>query len=167
MKVCELTLAVPTSTLGQEHVPQDEAHGGCYDEIVRGLGRRLPINFGRWIVVFIWCNYLAILYRTPLYINVVTFVSVPWVIICGRLGPSTLGDYFAPGFWCPLNPGVTANRSAQHSQQAGMPCLGQSFGPLASGPRPAAVWPYICGGVFWDVEVGFVERTDVQQVNWK
>jgi hypothetical protein len=53
MKVCELTLAVPTSTLGQEHVPQDEAHGGCYDEIVRGLGRRLPINFGCWIVVFI------------------------------------------------------------------------------------------------------------------
>jgi ribonuclease HI len=24
-----------------------------------------------------------------------------------RLDPSTLGDYFTPGFWCPLNPGVT------------------------------------------------------------
>jgi hypothetical protein len=31
---------------GQEHVPQDEAHGGCCDEFVRGLGRRLPDNFG-------------------------------------------------------------------------------------------------------------------------
>jgi hypothetical protein len=24
-----------------------------------------------------------------------------------RLGPSTLGDYFAPGSWCPWNSGVT------------------------------------------------------------
>nr|ACG26588.1 hypothetical protein [Zea mays] len=31
---------------GQEQVPQDEAHGGCCDMFVRGLGRRLPINFG-------------------------------------------------------------------------------------------------------------------------
>jgi hypothetical protein len=31
---------------GQEQVPQVEAHGGCCDEIVRGLGRRLPVNFG-------------------------------------------------------------------------------------------------------------------------
>jgi hypothetical protein len=30
---------------GQEHVPQDEAHGGCYDESMSGLGRRLPVNF--------------------------------------------------------------------------------------------------------------------------
>jgi hypothetical protein len=36
-----------------------------------------------------------------LYINDVTFISVPWVIICVRLDPSTLGDYFAPGFWTP------------------------------------------------------------------
>jgi hypothetical protein len=32
--------------MGQEHVPQDEAHEGCRDEFVRGLGRRLPVNFG-------------------------------------------------------------------------------------------------------------------------
>jgi hypothetical protein len=32
--------------IGQEQVPQDEAHGGCYDVFVRGLGRRLPVNFG-------------------------------------------------------------------------------------------------------------------------
>ena len=44
MNVCELTLAI--ITLGQEQVPQDEAHGGCCDEFVSGLGRRLPVNFG-------------------------------------------------------------------------------------------------------------------------
>jgi hypothetical protein len=47
MNVCELTLAVshPTPT-GQEQVPEDEALEGCCDEFVRGLGRRLPVNFG-------------------------------------------------------------------------------------------------------------------------
>jgi hypothetical protein len=80
MNVYELTLALltsPRSRTGQEQVPQDETHGGCCDEIVRGLGRCLPVNFGGWIVVFICCNYLIILYRTLLYINVVTFVFVP------------------------------------------------------------------------------------------
>jgi hypothetical protein len=45
MNVCELTLAVLTSPLGQEKVPQDETHEGCCDEFVSGLGRRLPVNF--------------------------------------------------------------------------------------------------------------------------
>jgi hypothetical protein len=45
MNVCEITLAVSTHT-GQEQVPQDEAHGECCDEIVRGLDHRLSINFG-------------------------------------------------------------------------------------------------------------------------
>jgi hypothetical protein len=31
---------------GQEQVPQDEAHEGWCDDFVRGLGRRLPVNFG-------------------------------------------------------------------------------------------------------------------------
>jgi hypothetical protein len=45
---------------------------------------------------------------TLLYINDVTFVSVPLFIICVRLGPSTLGDFMpTPGSWCPRNPGVT------------------------------------------------------------
>jgi hypothetical protein len=44
MKVCELTLVVSHPT-GQEQVPQDEVHGGCCDEFVRGLGRRLRVNF--------------------------------------------------------------------------------------------------------------------------
>nr|ACG45718.1 hypothetical protein [Zea mays] len=36
-----------TST-GQEQVPQNEAHGGCCDVFVRGLGRRLSVNF--WLL---------------------------------------------------------------------------------------------------------------------
>jgi hypothetical protein len=60
---------------------------------VSGLSCRLPVNYGCWIIVFVWCNYLSISYRTPLYINDVTFIYVPWVIICVRLDPSTLGDY--------------------------------------------------------------------------
>jgi hypothetical protein len=73
----------------QGQVLQDEEHEGCRDEFVRGLGRRLPVSYGCWIVVFVWCNYLIILHRTPLYIKDVTFVSIPWVIICVRLDPST------------------------------------------------------------------------------
>jgi hypothetical protein len=34
-----------TPPTGQEQVPQDEAQGGWCDEFVRGLGRRLPVNF--------------------------------------------------------------------------------------------------------------------------
>jgi hypothetical protein len=55
-----------------------------------------------WIVVFAWCNYLTILYRTLLYINDVTFVSVPWVIICVRLDPRAhLVIISRPGFGAP------------------------------------------------------------------
>jgi hypothetical protein len=46
MNVCELTLAVSHPSKGQEQVPQDEARGGCCDEFVSGLGRRLQVNFG-------------------------------------------------------------------------------------------------------------------------
>jgi hypothetical protein len=60
MNVCELTLAVLTSPLGQEQVPQDEEYEGWRDEFMRGLGRRLLVNFGCWIVIFVWCNYLTI-----------------------------------------------------------------------------------------------------------
>jgi hypothetical protein len=45
MNVCELTLAVSHPSSGQEQVPQDEAYGGCEGVFVRGLGRRLPVNF--------------------------------------------------------------------------------------------------------------------------
>jgi hypothetical protein len=42
VNVCELTLAVSHPP----QVPQDEAHEGCCDVFVRGLGRRHPVNFG-------------------------------------------------------------------------------------------------------------------------
>ena len=40
------SLLLSHTPTGQEQVPQDEAHGGCCDEFVRGLDRRLPDNFG-------------------------------------------------------------------------------------------------------------------------
>jgi hypothetical protein len=48
MNICELTLAVsnPPPPTGQEQVPRDEAHEGCCDVFVRGLGHHLPVNFG-------------------------------------------------------------------------------------------------------------------------
>jgi hypothetical protein len=52
MNICELTFAVLTFLQGKEQVLQDEAHKGCYDEFVSGLGRRLPINFVLLGVVF-------------------------------------------------------------------------------------------------------------------
>jgi hypothetical protein len=49
-----------------------------------------PSQLWLWrIVVIIWCNYLAILYRTSLYNIDVTFIYVPWVIICVIHEPST------------------------------------------------------------------------------
>jgi hypothetical protein len=44
------------------------------------------------VIIYLFCIELL------LYSKDVTFVSVPWVIICVRLGPSTLGDYVSrPG----------------------------------------------------------------------
>jgi hypothetical protein len=43
--MCELTLAVSHPPIGQEQVSLDEAHGGCCAGFVRGLGRRLPVDF--------------------------------------------------------------------------------------------------------------------------
>jgi hypothetical protein len=53
MNVYEFTLVVLTLPSGQEEVSQDEVHDGCRDEFVRGLGRRHPVNYGWWIVVFV------------------------------------------------------------------------------------------------------------------
>jgi hypothetical protein len=47
------------------------------------------------VFIYLFCTELV------LYSKNVSFVYVPWVIICVRLGPTTLGDYFAPGFWTP------------------------------------------------------------------
>jgi hypothetical protein len=38
---------------GQGQVLQDKEHDGCRVEFMRGLGRRLPVNYGCWIVVFV------------------------------------------------------------------------------------------------------------------
>jgi hypothetical protein len=46
-------LPVLTFPPGQDQVPHVEEHAGCHDEFVRGLGRRLPVNYGCWIVVFV------------------------------------------------------------------------------------------------------------------
>jgi hypothetical protein len=47
------------------------------------------------VIIYLFCAELL------LYIKDVTFISIPLFIICVRLGPSTPGDYFAPGFWTP------------------------------------------------------------------
>ena len=76
MNVCELTLAVSHPPTGQEQVPQDEAHGGCCDVFVSGLGRRLPVNFGLLdrspynVITYLFCIELL------LYSKDVTFDPV-------------------------------------------------------------------------------------------
>jgi hypothetical protein len=45
------------------------------------------------VIIYLFCIELL------LYSKDVTFISVSVFIICVRLGPSTPGDYFAPGFW--------------------------------------------------------------------
>jgi hypothetical protein len=78
MNVCELTLAVSHPPTGQEQVPQDEALGGCCDVFVRGLGRRLPVNFGVAgplspynVIIYLFCIELIS------YSKVMTFDLVP------------------------------------------------------------------------------------------
>jgi hypothetical protein len=53
-----------------------------------------------------------------------------------------------------------ANGPARHSQQVSM------LWPTGVGSVSTVVWPSICG-VFWDVEVGYAERTNVERVNLK
>jgi hypothetical protein len=101
---------------------------------VRGLGRRLLVNYGCWIVVFVWCNYLTILYRTALYIKDMTFVSVPWVIICVRLDPST---HLIRVWVCPLNLGVATFGVAADGHRQALP----SASPRQNRPLPTLrVW---------------------------
>jgi hypothetical protein len=78
MNVCELTLVVSHPPTGQEQVPKDEALGGCYDEFVRSLGRRLPVNFGVAGPLSPY-NVITYLFRIELllYSKDVTFDHVP------------------------------------------------------------------------------------------
>jgi hypothetical protein len=96
-----------TPPTGQEQVPQDEAHGGCCDVFVRGLGRRLRVNFGlldRCLLIMYLFIYLFCI-EPWLYSKDVTFDLVPWFIICVRLGPSTPGDYVSARVLVPLKSG--------------------------------------------------------------
>jgi uncharacterized protein YggT (Ycf19 family) len=66
-----------TPPTGQEHVPQDEALGGCCDVFVRGLRRRLPVNFGLldvvslYVIIYLFCIELLLCSKD------VTFDPVP------------------------------------------------------------------------------------------
>jgi hypothetical protein len=92
---------------GQRQVPQDKVHDGCHGEFMRDLGCGLPVNYGCWIVVFIWYNHLVFCTELLLYSKDVTFIFVPWVTICVRLDPST--HLIHTQIW-PLNSGVTGDK---------------------------------------------------------
>jgi hypothetical protein len=51
------------------------------------------------VIIYLFCTELL------LYSKDVTFVSVPWFIICVRLGPSTPVDYVCARVLVPLKPG--------------------------------------------------------------
>jgi hypothetical protein len=53
------------------------------------------------VIIYLFCIELL------LFSNDVTFVSVPWFIICVRLGPITPSDYVRARVSVPRNPGVT------------------------------------------------------------
>jgi hypothetical protein len=98
---CELTLVILTPP-SQEQVPQDEEHEGGHDEFVRGLGRRLLVNYGcRGSLSSYDANIYIFCTEHLLYSKDVTFVSVPWVIICVRLDPSThlIRAWVCPYIW--------------------------------------------------------------------
>jgi hypothetical protein len=80
------------------------------------------------IIIYLFCTELL------LYSKDVTFVSVPWFIISVRLGPSTLGDYFVPGFWT-LKPGC--DNWDQGEMVLGFLTWNQS----AESPAHGDVWP--------------------------
>jgi hypothetical protein len=53
------------------------------------------------VIIYLFCTELLLCSKD------VTFDSVPWFIICVRLGPSTPGDYVYARVLVPQNPGVT------------------------------------------------------------
>jgi hypothetical protein len=91
-----------TPPTGQEQVPQDEAHGGWGDVFVRGLGRRLPVNFG------LLDRCLLIMYLFIYFVQNSDYIVKMWhSILCHDssyvwdLVPAHLVIMFAPGSWCP------------------------------------------------------------------
>ena len=83
---------------GQGHVPQDEEHEGCRDEIHERSRPSYPSQLWlRMIVVFIWCNYLAIFVQNSYHIVNMWHLflyhesSYVWHLILAHI-------WFAPGF---------------------------------------------------------------------
>jgi hypothetical protein len=103
--MCELSFAVSNPRTGQEQVPLDEAHGGDCAVFVRGLGRRLIVDFLRqgWIldpVIFIF--YFVRLPLCNKYSDyIVTFISIHSVIIYVVF----FGACMRYTRLCPLKPG--------------------------------------------------------------
>jgi hypothetical protein len=69
---------------------QDKEHEGCYNEFVRGLDRRLLVNYGCGgslssydVIIWLFCT------EPLLYNKDVTLISLPRVSIFVRLAPST------------------------------------------------------------------------------
>jgi hypothetical protein len=101
MNVCELTLAV-----SHLHRSRTGTTGwGTWRMLWWVRERSRPSSHSQlWVVgslspydviINLFCTELL------LYSKDVTFVSVPRFIIYVKLGPSTPGVYFAPGFWTP------------------------------------------------------------------
>jgi hypothetical protein len=93
MNVCELTLA-----LSHPHRSRTGTAGWGAWRMLRCVRERSRLSSPSqlWVarslssydvIIYLFCTELL------LYSKDVTFVSVPWVIICVRLGPSTPGDY--------------------------------------------------------------------------
>jgi hypothetical protein len=89
------------------------------------------------IIIYLFCTELL------LYSKVVTFVSVPWFVICVRLGPSTPGDYVRARVLVPPQPGCDSEapihpiRCRRHD-----PLLGTAYSPSSS----QTTTPLLCRG---------------------
>jgi hypothetical protein len=87
------------------------------------------------VTIYLFCTELL------LYSKDMPFVSVPWFIICVRLGPSTTVGYFTPGFWTPktrvwqLTIGVA--RSAPGTPGSWVARAGKKY----NGPRDQGLCP--------------------------
>jgi hypothetical protein len=101
MNVCELTLAV-----SHPHRSRTGTAGWvAWRMLWRVRERSRPSSPSQLWVVGSLSSYDVIIYLFCIELLLcskdVTFDPVPWFIICVRLGPTTPGDYFTPGFWTP------------------------------------------------------------------
>jgi hypothetical protein len=107
MNICELTLAVSNPPPHRSRT--GTAGWGAWRMLWCVRERSRPSSPSQlWdagslssydVIIYLFCTELR------LYSKDVTFISVPWVIICVRLGPSTPGDYVRARVLVPLKPG--------------------------------------------------------------